>query len=375
MKDNSSFILGSLKPQFYPAYAQYFVKYLQAYQAQGVPIDYMSVQNEPNCCNGYPSMVWTPDALHDFTVHFLYPALHAAGLTTKVLIHDFNWFDYPKWGAPLMNDPAVRNDRNFGGIAWHGYLGDVTTQSTVHDQYPAADAFDTEHTGGAWANAQQQQSADMIDVIGFTRNWGRSVTKWSLAVDQNHGPFNKVPGASGCDSCNGLITVHNGDERAGEIDYTIEYYDMGQLTKFVRPSAYRIDSTATTTVPNVAWKNPDGSKVVIAYNGTASDQTIHINWGTQSLTYALPASTTGTFTWTGIQQNPLVPDLTGMRSLDTVRQTLQHAGLTLGTTSSVPVNESADGGVIRSQIPIANTWIPSGRPVNITVGIWNGNHL
>ena len=79
----------------------------------------------------------------------------------------------------------------------------------------------------------------MNNIIDYTRNWGQSVVKWSLAVDQNMGPHN-----GGCGTCTGLITVHNGDARTGQVDYTVEYYDMGQLTKFVKPGAYRIDSTA-----------------------------------------------------------------------------------------------------------------------------------
>ena len=162
-----------------------------------------------------------------------------------------------------MNDTAIRNDSLFGGIAWHGYGGDVSEQTTVHNQFPSVHAFDTEHSGGTWI--ANQQNEDMNNIISYTRNWGNSVTKWSLAVDQNMGPHN-----GGCGTCTGLITVHNGDSRSGQVDYTVEYYDMGQLTKFVKPGAFRIDSTANANVPNVAWKNPDGSKALVAYNGTGS---------------------------------------------------------------------------------------------------------
>jgi glucosylceramidase len=136
----------------------------------------------------------------------------------------------------------------------------------------------------------------MHNIIDYTRNWGKSVVKWSLAVDQNMGPHN-----GGCGTCTGLITVHNGDSRSGQVDYTVEYYDMGQLTKFVKPGAYRIDSTANSSVPNVAWRNPDGSKALVAYNDTGSAQSMKVNWGGQSFTYSLPAKTTATFTWSGTQ--------------------------------------------------------------------------
>ncbi len=134
----------------------------------------------------------------------------------------------------------------------------------------------------------------MHNLIDYTRNWGSSWVKWSLAVDQNGGPH-----YGGCGTCTGLVTVHNGDGQHGTVDYTVEYYTMGHLTKFVRPGARRIASTASATVPNVAWKNPDGSKALIAYNDTAGTRTADINWGGEHVTYDLPAGASATFTWSG----------------------------------------------------------------------------
>ncbi|GAA2743810.1 ricin-type beta-trefoil lectin domain protein [Kitasatospora cinereorecta] len=294
MKDSGSLNGGWLKAEDYGAYAQYFVKYLQAYQAQGVSVDYVSVQNEPTCCGGYPSMSWNGSGLAYFSRNNLLPALAGAGLATKELALDWNWDQYGGYAAPVVDDPAIRNHPNFGGMAWHGYGGDVAQQSTVHDQYPAMDTFDTEHSGGTWIADQQRE--DMRNIIDYTRNWGKSVTKWSLAVDQDMGPHN-----GGCGTCTGLVTVHNGDSRSGQVDYTVEYYTMGHLTKFVRPGAYRIASTADPAVPNVAWQNPDGSKALIAYNDSGSAQSVRVVWGGRSFAYQLPAHTSATFTWSGSQ--------------------------------------------------------------------------
>ncbi len=297
MKDNGAYSQGWLQSQYYAAYAQYFVKYVQAYQAQGVHIDYVSPQNEPTCCSGYPSTQWNGSGLDYFTATDLLPAFHAAGLSTKVLALDWNWSNYADFGAPSVNDTAIRNDSLFGGIAWHGYdEGSASEQSTVHDQYPSIDAYDTEHSGGTWVGNQQNE--DMSNIIDYTRNWGKSVVKWSLAVDQNMGPHN-----GGCGTCTGLITVHNGDSRSGQVDYTVEYYDMGQLTKFVKPGAYRIASTASSTIQNVAWRNPDGSKALVAYNGSSSAQPLTVNWGGETFTYSVPAATSATFTWAGTQSS------------------------------------------------------------------------
>ena len=294
MKDNGAYSQGWLQSQYYAAYAQYFVKYIQAYAAQGVPIDFVSAQNEPTCCSGYPSMQWNGSGLDYFTANDLLPAFHAAGLSTKVLALDWNPDSYASYGAPTVDDTTVRDDPNFGGIAWHGYEGSVSTQTDIHNQYPNVNAYDTEHSGGTWIANQQQE--DMNNIIDYTRNWGESVVKWSLAVDQNMGPHN-----GGCGTCTGLVTVHNGDSRSGQVDYTVEYYDMGQLTKFVKPGAYRIDSTANSSVPNVAWQNPDGSKALVAYNESGGTQTLTVNWGGEHFSYSLPAQTSATFTWSGTQ--------------------------------------------------------------------------
>jgi glucosylceramidase len=292
MKDNGSYVQGWLQSQYYAAYAQYFVKYIQAYQAAGVPIDYVSAQNEPTVGGDYPGANWNGSGLAYFTKTNLLPALHAAGLSTKVLALDWNPDSYASFAAPTVDDASIRNDPNFGGIAWHGYAGSVSTQTTIHNQYPNVPSFDTEHSGGTWIGNQQKE--DMENLIDYTRNWGQSWVKWSLAVDQNMGPHN-----GGCGTCTGLITVHNGDSRSGQVDYTIEYYTMGQLTKFVKPGAYRISSNDNPTIRNVAWKNPDGSKALVAYNEATSPQQLRVNWGNESFAYTLPAGASATFTWAG----------------------------------------------------------------------------
>jgi glucosylceramidase len=296
MKDNGNLNGGWLQAQYYGAYAQYFVKYIQAYQTQGVKVNFVSPQNEPTCCAGYPSMSWNASGLDYFTTQLL-PALQGAGLSTKVLAHDWNWDTYDAYAAQSVNNAAIRNHPNFGGIAWHGYGGDVAKQTTVHNQYPGLDAYDTEHSGGTWIGNQQQE--DMLNLINYGRNWGKSFVKWSLAVDQNMGPH-----YGGCGTCTGLITVHNGDSRSGQVDYTVEYYTMGHLTKFVKPGASRVDSTANGSVPNIAYLNPDGTRALIAYNNTAGSQQVTVNWSGQRFTYTLPTKTSATFTWKAGTTNP-----------------------------------------------------------------------
>ncbi|GAA4933548.1 lectin [Streptomyces coeruleoprunus] len=300
MKDNGRMDrMGWLKWEYYPMYAQYLVKYVQSYRAAGIEVDYLSVQNEPNCCHAsnptamnYPGMNWNPSGLVEFTKNHVYPAFRAAGITTKVLVHDWNYGDYAGFGAAVLGDAGVREDPLFGGIAWHGYSGDPSIGTQVHDRYPAVRQFSTEHSGGTWI--ADQHNEDLSDIVRYARNWSGSLVKWSLALNQNMGPHN-----GGCGVCTGLITVQEGGPRAGQVDYTVEYYTTGHLTKFVKPGAYRIASTANSTVQNVAWRNPDGSKALIAHNGGTSPQSLRVDWGDQSFVHTLPARTTATFTWAG----------------------------------------------------------------------------
>ncbi|MBB5872553.1 glucosylceramidase [Allocatelliglobosispora scoriae] len=303
MKDNNDFVhRGWLKAEYYPMYAQYFVKYIQQNQANGLRVDYVTVQNEPTCCGtdttGYASMNWNGAGLLNFTKNHLFPAFRAAGITTKVMVLDYNWGNYTDLGSVPLADAALRADPLFGGIAWHGYGGDVALQTTIHNQYPSVNAYMTEHSGGTWI--ANQQTEDMNNLIDYTRNWDKSWVKWGLALDQNHLPYV----GAGCNTCTGLVTVQRGGSRAGQVDKTIEYYTMGHLTKFVKPGAVRIDSTANGSVKNVAWRNPDGSKALIAYNTTGSSQSLKVNWGGQSFTYTIPTKTSATFTWAGTGTPP-----------------------------------------------------------------------
>ncbi|MCP9980406.1 hypothetical protein LUX32_24470 [Actinomadura madurae] len=302
MKDNGRMDqMGWLKWEYYPTYAQYLAKYVQSYQAAGVPVDYISVQNEPNCCQAgnptamnYPGMSWNPSGLVEFTKNHVYPAFRAAGIGTKVIHFDWNYGDYASFGSQIVADAALRTDPLSAGIGWHDYAGSPSVGTQAHDQYPSMTQFNTEHSGGTWVGNQHNE--DMGDIIEHARNWSSAEVKWSLALNQNMGPHN-----GGCGTCTGLVTVQEGGGRAGQVDNTVEYYTMGHLTKFVKPGAYRILSTADSTVQNVAYVNPDGSKALLAHNGGGSARSVRVVWGGQSFTYDLPARTTATFTWSGTQ--------------------------------------------------------------------------
>lgn len=291
MKSSGHVVAGGVLPEYYQHHANYHVKTIQAYEAEGVHVDYVTLNNEPTCCKviNYPSVMdMSASAMAAMLKEHWLPAFKANKLTTKILLLDYNW-NSADLVEPLLKDDAIRTSPYVGGVAWHGYGGDVSTQTTIHDRY-GVDAFFTERSG--FTVGSKQQKRDLRDIIGVMRNWGKSFVKWPVAADENYGPYH-----GGCDHCTGLLLVHNEDKQAGKIEYTIEYYTLGHFTKFVRKGAHRIDSTENKAVLNVAFKNPDGSLVLIAYNDTDTPQEFKVRWHGQAFTQTLPINTSATFVW------------------------------------------------------------------------------
>lgn len=291
MKSSGSLVAGGVLPEYYAHHANYHVKAIQAYEAQGLDVNYVTLNNEPSCCPSinYPSILLISAAdMATMLKTFWFPAFRSNRIRAKILLLDFNW-NSADLVEPLLKDESIRKSPFVGGVAWHGYGGDVTVQSRMHDHY-GVDQFFTERSGFDGGNRQQKQ--DMIDMVHVIRNWGKSFVKWPVAVDENNGP-----NRGGCDTCRGLVTVHTNDSRRGQVDYTIEYYTMGQLTKFVPNGSHRIDSSDNPDVLNVAFKDPHGSLILIAYNNTSRSESFKVRWHSKSFTYTLPVNTTATFRW------------------------------------------------------------------------------
>ncbi|MBK5297018.1 MAG: carbohydrate-binding protein [Vicinamibacteria bacterium] len=291
MKSSGSLIGGSLLASAYAPFANYFVKYIQAYQAVGIPIDYISLQNEPLFVPGdYPGM--SMDAVTQLAVlkQHLLPALTSAGLSTRALVYDHNW-DRPDYPDTVLADQVLADSPQVAGIAWHGYGGTPGAMLALHDKYPQKGQYQAEHSGGTWVSDQVR--ADFPEIIHVMRSWGRAFVKWGLALDQNRGPH-----AGGCGTCTPLVTVSSA---SGAVSYPIDFYTLGHFSKFVLPGARRIYSSNGNGVLSVAFLNPDGSNALVAFNDTRTSKTFQVRWGTRSFAYTLAGYAGATFTWTGAQ--------------------------------------------------------------------------
>ncbi len=294
MKTSDSMIKGSLKPEAYGPFAQYFVRFVQAYAQRGLTVDYLTTQNEPLYQpDGYPGMLMTPDQQQVFLRDNLGPALASAGLDTRILGYDHNW-DVPSYPETLYSDPQTA--QYIAGTAWHCYGGNVAAQTAVHNSYPLEETHHTECSGGDWQGTDQAAFNGVIGlVINAPRHWSRDVVLWNMALDQNNGPTN-----GGCLECRGVVEV----QRTGNT-YTknLDYYALGHASKFVYPGAARIGSNSygQGNIETVAFHNPNGTKVLVAHNSGTSARTFAVRWGDRSFDYTLAAGAAVTFHWNGTQ--------------------------------------------------------------------------
>lgn len=259
MKANQSLSGGTLRPTWYDAYAEYFIKYIDAYAAHGIIIDAITPQNEPLHEAGYPTMKMEASAQADFIKNSLGPAFEENDISTKIIAYDHN-FDRPDYPVFIYEDAEA--SKYVDGAAFHAYAGEVSSMSTVHNAFPDKNLYFTEISGGEWATSFEDNLMWNTKNItmGATKNWSKNVVFWNLALDENYGPTN-----NGCQDCRGVVTITS----SNQIEKNVEYYAIGQFSKFVRPGAHRIGSTnfaSNTGLSNVAFENTDGSKVLVVLN-------------------------------------------------------------------------------------------------------------
>ena len=286
MKTNGNSKGGSLKVEYYDVYAQYFVKYIQGMAKEGIRIDAVTIQNEPLHPGNNPSLLMLPAEQSLFIKQSLGPAFIKVGIKTKIILYDHN-ADRPDYPITVLNDVETR--KYVDGSAFHLYAGPISALTDVHNAYPDKNLYFTEQ----WIGAPGKLKGDLIWhvrelIIGATRNWSRTVLQWNLAADRQQKPH--TPG--GCTECLGALTI-NGNN----VTRNPAYYNVAVASKFVRPGSVRIASNVPESLPNVAFKTPDGHIVLIVLNDGTSLQKFTINSGVQQASATLSAGAVGTYIW------------------------------------------------------------------------------
>lgn len=326
---------GTINPCAYHAYAVYLVHYIQAYESEGIPIDAITVQNEPGNSANYPSMLMTPREEANFIGNYLGPEFNKAGLLgkTKIIAYDWNWgipkddhYEYPLgtnsfYPLSVLQNLSAKQKAYLNGFSFHCYSwshdkkisGVVQSQSYLHNM-TGKDIYFTECSGTVSNQEKTDETKDQAHavsdsinadldwsienlVIGTFSNWSRTTETWNMALNTLGGPTNT---GGGCDTnpCRGVVTID--PKLPNGFLFNVEYYVLGQVGKVVEPGAFRIDSQneGNSNIEEVAFLNPDSSKALIILNtNTSSALKVKINWNKNSMIYSIDPGAVVSFKW------------------------------------------------------------------------------
>lgn len=284
MKTNRSWIGGKLQPDLYSAYARYFVKYLEAMDEAGIPIWGITPQNEPENPNNEPSMEMTASEQIAFINDHLGPQIARSPYRPKIIAFDHNC-DHPEYPTQVLNSSPFVD-----GAAFHLYAGDISVMSEVHAG-TGKNVYFTEQFTSTHGNFGDDLGWHIRNVvIGSLNNHSKAVFEWNLAADQAGGP--RTPG--GCSECLPAVTVPN----AKGYRRNVAYYIIAHVSKFISPGAVRIRASSSTPhLHAVGFDNPNGQRVLVAYNDDDRSTTLRVQDKGQAFDYSLPGKSVVTFSW------------------------------------------------------------------------------
>jgi len=288
MKFNGSMLGGSMRKYYFPAYARYYLKFLQAYAEAGVAVQAVTLQNEVDTDQDgkMPACLWGQEYEIEFVRDHLGPLLESSGLPAKIWILDHN---YNLWGRAVcsLQDEGLR--RYCNAVAWHGYAGSPEMMTKVQEAHPEIEMYWTEggpdYTDPGYLTEWCKWGATFA---GALRNWCRSITSWNIALDErgrpNIGPF----------SCGGVITINS---QTKDIIRSGQYWGFAHHSRVIRRGARRFDSQSPIEdIQHVAFENPDGGRVLVLTNA-GPERTVEIRLGNQAAQIPLQANSLNTLRW------------------------------------------------------------------------------
>ncbi len=280
MKTSGKLGTGRVKPECYPAFAKYLLKFVEAYAAEGVPIHAITIQNEPQMSHPrYPTTLWEAKEERDFIRDHLGPLFEEHQCNTLIWCWDHNWnqVDFPR---TILSDPKAA--RYVDGTGFHLYEGKVEAQSSLKQEFPDKHIYFTE--GSVF------RTRGAIELIQILRHWSRSYNAWVILLDEHRKP-NRGPHSASA-TCIELL-----DD--GSVRYNFDYFMYGQFMKFIPRDAIRVESSLPEirTFSNVAFVDPDGQVVMVAANSSRDPQPFAVRTGETMFAAELPAQSVATYIW------------------------------------------------------------------------------
>lgn len=291
---------GQLNPAYYGDYATYFVKWIQAFKAQGIDIYSITPQNEPLNTGNSASMYMTWEEEQDFIRTALGPQFAANGITTKIYVYDHN-YDYSSISSQMSYPTNIYADAEasqyIAGAAFHNYGGDKSELLNVQAAYPGKELVFSETSIGTWNNGRDLTKRLMDDMkevaLGTVNNYCRGVIMWNLMLDSDRSPYRE----GGCSTCYGAVDIDNSDYKT--ITRNSHYYIMAHMSSVVKPGAVRIGTTGYTdsNMTYAAFENIDGTYAFVLCNNNEDAVQLTITSGEKHFSYNVPGKSVTSYRW------------------------------------------------------------------------------
>nr|WP_314897539.1 glycoside hydrolase family 30 protein [uncultured Flavobacterium sp.] len=291
MKSNNSMLKGgTLLPEYYQPWANYYTKFIKAYEKEGIPIWGLTVQNEPMAVQTWESCVYTAEAERDFLKDFLGPIMKKEGLgDKKIVVWDHNRDLMNQRANVIFSDPEASKYAWGMGFHWYeSWAGGVPMFDNVRkvkEAYPTKNLLFTEgcierfdaKKYQFWANGERYGIAMINDFNNGTVGW----TDWNILLDQNGGP-NHVG--------NFCFAPIHADTNSGELIYTPSYYYIGHFSKFIRPDAKRVSTAVSrSSLLSTSFLNTDGKMVTVVMNQSDKEITYNLIIASEKTVVVIPA--------------------------------------------------------------------------------------
>ncbi len=290
MKSNKTMLKGgTLLPEFYQAWANYYTKFVKAYEKEGMPIWGITIQNEPMATQTWESCLFTADAERNFLKNYLGPTMQKEGLSSKkIVVWDHNRDLMNQRATVIFDDPEAAKYAWGMGFHWYetwsGGQPMFDNVRKVHEAYPSKNLLFTEGCVERfdakkyqfWGNAERYGTSMINDFNNGTVGW----TDWNILLDENGGPNHKG---------NFCFAPIHADIKTGELIYTPSYYYIGHFSKFIRPDAKRISTASSrSNLLSTTFKNLDGSFVTVVMNSSSDKIKYNLILGTEKTLVEIP---------------------------------------------------------------------------------------
>ena len=291
MKTNNNMLQGGkLLPEFNQSWANYYVKFIEAYEAEDIPVWGVTIQNEPMAVQRWESCIYTAEEERDFLKNYLGPTFEKNGLKEKkIVVWDHNRDLISHRANTIFEDPEAM--KYAWGIGFHWYEtwagGEPKYDNlkNIKESFPSMKLLFTEGCQEKfdptqyerWSNAERYGNSMINDFNSGTVGW----TDWNILLNENGGP-NHVQ--------NFCFAPIHANTKTNELIYTPTYYYIGHFSKFIRKGALRISTTASrSTIESTSFQNPDGQIVTVVMNKTDDSIQYKLLVGDYEIEYTIPA--------------------------------------------------------------------------------------